>query len=110
MSPVRFDWGAVKINIVQSISCTLCYTYFMVEIPHIWRDWARNLQRWGVEQAAASLLEAAGPLTAVLAQVVYLGQPLLGRLVSPDSMAALASMLEEPAQTKAFAELLREAS
>jgi hypothetical protein len=92
------------------MSGSLCYTYFMVETPQIWRDWARNLHRWGMEQGAAALLEAAGPLTTLLAQVVYLGQPVLGRLVSPASMAALAAMLEEPAQTKAFAEFLREAS
>ena len=88
----------------------MCYTYFMVETPLIWREWARNLQRWRMEQGTAVLLEAAGPLTSLLAQVVYLSQPLLGRLVSPESMVALATMLEEPAQTKAFAEFLRKAS
>ena len=82
----------------------------MVENPHIWQDWARNLHRWGVDGGAAVLLDAAGPLTMLLAQVVYIGQPLLGKLVPSDSMTALASMLEEPAQTKAFINLLREAS
>ncbi|OGO40630.1 MAG: hypothetical protein A2Z49_06435 [Chloroflexi bacterium RBG_19FT_COMBO_56_12] len=88
----------------------MCYTYFMVENPHIWHTWARNLHRWGVEEGAATLLDAAGPLTMLLAQFVYISQPLLGRLVSPESMDALTNMLEEPAQTKAFVEILREAS
>jgi hypothetical protein len=82
----------------------------MAENPHIWHTWASNLHRWGVKDGAAVLLEAAGPLTMLLAQLVYLSQPLLGKSVSGDSLNALASMLEEPAQTKAFVEILREAS
>ena len=88
----------------------LCYTYFMSENPHIWHIWARNLHRWGVQDGAAALLDAAGPLTMLLAQVIYIGQPLLGKLVSSDSVTALLTMLEEPAQTKAFINILREAS
>jgi hypothetical protein len=82
----------------------------MADNPHIWRIWAKNLHRWGMRDSAATLLDAAGPLTMLLAQFIYISQPLLGKLVSPDSMTALASMLEEPAQTKAFVEILREAS
>jgi hypothetical protein len=82
----------------------------MSENPHIWHVWARNLHRWGIKDGAALVLDAAGPLTMLLAQFVTIGQPLLGRLVSPESMTALVGMLEEPAQTKAFVEILREAS
>ena len=82
----------------------------MAENPHIWHVWAKNLHRWGMEDGAATLLDAAGPLTMLLAQFVYVSQPLLGRLVSPESIEALADMLEEPSQTKAFVETLREAS
>jgi hypothetical protein len=82
----------------------------MAENPHIWHIWAKNLHRWGVKEGTAMLLDVAGPLTMLLAQFVYLSQPLLGRLVSSDSMTALVTMLEEPAQTKAFIEILREAS
>ena len=82
----------------------------MAENPHIWHVWANNLHRWGMEDGAATLLDAAGPLTMLLAQFVYVSQPLLGRLVSPESIEALADMLEEPTHTKAFIETLREAS
>lgn len=82
----------------------------MSEYPHIWQTWAQNLHRWGVKEGAATLLDAAGPLTMLLAQIIYISQPLLGRLVSPESMTALAAMLEEPSQTRAFVETLREAS
>lgn len=82
----------------------------MAENPHIWHTWASNLHRWGLQDGTAVLLEIAGPLTMLLAQVVYIGQPLFGKLVSADSMTALVTMLEEPAQTKAFVKILREAS
>ena len=41
-----------------------------------WRTWARVLHRWGLENAAASVLEALGPLAVVGAQLVYLTQPI----------------------------------
>jgi hypothetical protein len=76
---------------------------------HIWEEWSQNLQRWGLRQPAAALLEAAGPLTILGAQAVYLIQPLVGRPASEEALAALAGLLEEPDQTRAFAQYLREA-
>lgn len=82
----------------------------MVENPHIWHVWARNLHRWGMEAGAAILLEAAGPLTMLLAQFIYISQPLLGKVISSESLDALSQMLEEPTQTKEFIKVLREAA
>ncbi len=73
-----------------------------------WEPWAHFLQRFEMEKPAAFLLEAAGPLTILLAQVVYLGQPLLGRSKNRADWEALAGMLEDPAQAKAFANYLKE--
>jgi hypothetical protein len=70
--------------------------------------WADLLQGWGVHQVAAALLEAAGPLNLVGAQLVYLSQPVLNSLVDDDSLSSLAGMLEEPDQTKTFIQILRE--
>jgi hypothetical protein len=42
-----------------------------------WRIWADHLQYWGLDEFAAGVLEAAGPFNLILAQLVYLGQPLL---------------------------------
>lgn len=81
----------------------------MREIPNVWHKWADNLHRLGVEEGAAVLLDLAGPLTLLIAQVIYVGQPLFGRLISTDSLSELTTMLEEPSQTKAFIAFLREA-
>ena len=72
------------------------------------QNWASRLQQWRVHQLAAALLEASGPLKLVGAQLVYLGQPLLGGLVANEQLDALAHMLEEPAQTNNFIRYLRE--
>jgi len=42
----------------------------------IWQIWAENLNRWGVKDLTATILEALGPLSLLGAQIVYVGQPL----------------------------------
>ena len=74
----------------------------------VWKSWAQTLQRNGAGDWAASLLEAAGPLTVLGAQLVYLGRPLAGGLIPDRQMDALANLLEEPALAQAFAAYLRE--
>jgi hypothetical protein len=73
-----------------------------------WGSWARFLQRFEMERPAAYLLEAAGPLSILLAQAVILGQPLLSDPLKRERWAALAEMLENPAEAKAFASFLKE--
>jgi len=80
----------------------------MHDSQHFWQEWARILHRWGVRDIVASLLEAFGPLSMLGAQLVYLGQPLLGRVAPDDQVVALAHMLENRADTEAFIHLLRE--
>ncbi len=75
---------------------------------HIWRVWASVLQRLGVLDLSISVLETTGPLIIVAAQVVYFCQPLIRWLVSPEQSQALAEMLEEPARTKEFTNMLKE--
>jgi hypothetical protein len=75
---------------------------------HIWRVWAENAHRWGLSNWAASLLEAAGPLSIVGAQMVYLTQPVLSPFFPDGQLHALAQLLEEPEQARSFAALLRE--
>jgi hypothetical protein len=74
----------------------------------ILQNWASRLQQWRMHQFAAALLEASGPLRLVGAQLVYLGQPVLGGFVARDQLTMLAEMLEEPSQTKTFIRYLRE--
>jgi hypothetical protein len=75
---------------------------------HIWRVWADRAHRWGLGDWAASLLEGVGPLSVLGAQAVYLAQPLLTPLIPEGHLDALANLLEEPEQARAFTAMLRE--
>lgn len=77
---------------------------------YIWRVWSDFLHRWGMQEWIASLLEAAGPVTYLGAQTVYIGQPILRAALPDDHMKALARLLEDPTQTRAFSAYLREVS
>ncbi len=68
-----------------------------------WPGWVERLRGLGLDQAAAAVLDGAGPLGLILAQVVYLGQPFFGR-----QAGALAHLLENQCEAQAFAALLRE--
>ena len=68
-----------------------------------WSKWAESLRRLKLDGLAAWFLEAAGPLTVLGAQAVYLTQPFLGE----KQLHSLAAMLEEDEETQAFARYLR---
>ncbi|OQY36078.1 MAG: hypothetical protein DRI56_10215 [Chloroflexota bacterium] len=72
-----------------------------------WHEWADKLYRWNLSEIAASFLEAAGPLTLLGAQAIYLGQPLLTTFTAPESIQSLAELLETPAKKQEFIEILR---
>ena len=80
----------------------------MGEERQYWPGWVQFLQRWGLRQPASIFLEAAGPLTVVLAQMLYFGQPLLGRPTAAIQWQALAEMLENRSESQSFAAYLRE--
>lgn len=73
----------------------------------IWKIWIRHLKQWGMQEFAASVLEAAGPINLVGAQLVYVSQPLLDGIFPADHLRAFAGLLEEPEQTEAFVKTLR---
>lgn len=75
---------------------------------HIWRVWADTLHRWGLNNIVSSFLEAAGPLTLMGAQAVYLTQPLLSGILPAAHMQAMVEMLEDSDQTRSFVDYLRE--
>jgi hypothetical protein len=81
----------------------------MDENQHIWIGWSRVLRRWGINNGVASVLEEAGGFSLLVAQFVYLGQPLLSGLISARSLQALAQVLENPAEKREFISFLREA-
>jgi hypothetical protein len=70
-----------------------------------WKDWARKLHKLGLSNLVSALLENGGAFAALIAQSLYVAQPVLESIVPVQS---LTRMLDDPNQTKAFAELLRE--
>lgn len=74
----------------------------------IWKNWAERIQKMGLQNFAAALLEATGPLNLIGAQMVYLGQPMLNSMIEDKHLQALANFLEEPEQTKAFIKFLKD--
>jgi hypothetical protein len=72
-----------------------------------WPIWAQKLQRWGVSEPIAALLDAAGPLSALAAQAIYLGQPLFGSTAAEGGWSAAAEMLANPQESRTFASFLR---
>ncbi|MGZ6346471.1 MAG: hypothetical protein ACXWNC_02720 [Anaerolineales bacterium] len=73
-----------------------------------WPSWAEFLRRRGLEGLAAWALEAAGPLTVLGAQALYLGGPLLRPALSKGFIEAFADLLEDHSEAQAFAAFLRE--
>jgi len=86
----------------------LCYTYRVNSNQHIWQVWNESLHRWGLDDLAALILDAMGPLNLLGAQVVYLSQPFLGQFLPEGHWDALAELLENPGQTQAFSAYLRQ--
>lgn len=95
---------------MQELIGNLCYTHKMNEDRHIWQVWQKALHRWGGTAWAAWFLQAVGPLSILGAQLVYLTQPVLNILMPQGHLNALAQLLEEPEQVKAFVNYLREES
>lgn len=81
----------------------------MDENQPIWESWARALQHWGIRDIVASLLETAGSLSVLAAQVLYLSQPLFTGAISIRALKAAAQTLENPVDRQKFVSILREA-
>jgi hypothetical protein len=73
-----------------------------------WSTWAAFLRERRLDGLAAWLLDAAGPLTVLIAQVLYLGGPLFRPTFSSLQVNGLAGLLEDPQQARDFAAFLRE--
>jgi len=79
----------------------------VTENRHIWNTWAETLHRWGMQEAAAVMIEAAEPLGYLGAQAVYLSQPFLSAVFPEEHVTALADLLDSPENTQSFTLLLR---
>lgn len=72
-----------------------------------WTGWARTLQRLRMKGITLALLDGAGPLKLVIAQLILAGTPFLDRAGS-DQWQAAAEMLEDSKTSSDFASFLRE--
>ncbi len=70
-----------------------------------WPAWLDSLQRQNLDGLVGWLLEAAGPLKVIAAQLLYVGQPLLPAPAA--QLYALAHLLEEEDEARDFAALLK---
>lgn len=75
-----------------------------------WPEWARFLHHSGLAEIVASLLYSAGPLNIFLAQLLYAGRPLVGRVVSTERFDALVNVFEDQEESRSFAAFIREES
>ncbi len=73
-----------------------------------WPEWARFLQQSGLSEIVAALLEAAGPLNILLAQMVQAGQPLLSQVIAQERLQALVTLFEDQEESRSFATFIRE--
>jgi len=73
-----------------------------------WSKWAQFLQRYKMQELAAVLLEASGPLKLFMAQGVYLSQPFIRGTMPGGEWDALALLLEDEQESRSFIQYLRE--
>jgi len=71
-----------------------------------WSQWTESLRRLGLDGLVAWLLEASGPINILGAQLLYIGQPFVSHQAS-DGIRALANLLEQEDEMRAFVALLK---
>lgn len=71
-----------------------------------WHRWAESLRRYQLHDLVASFLEAGSPLALLGAQAIYFS----GGFFRNNQLDALAEMLENESETRAFVSFLNEGS
>lgn len=74
----------------------------MESTREFWRRWAETLRQYQLHHQTASFLEAGSPLALLGAQALYFS----GGFIKSDQLTALAAMLEDEEETRAFASFL----
>lgn len=72
-----------------------------------WETWAKSLYKWQLQQLAAAALEALGPVNLLIAQLIYISQPVLSFFLPPEDTRAFALTLENPADTALLINIIR---
>lgn len=74
----------------------------MKSTREFWQRWDESLRRYKLHDLVASILEAGSPLALLGAQAIYFS----GGFIRNDQLTALATMLEEESEARAFASFL----
>ncbi|MCB9111934.1 MAG: hypothetical protein H6634_11875 [Anaerolineales bacterium] len=74
----------------------------MKSTREFWQRWAESLRRYQLHSLVASFLEAGSPFALLGAQAIYFG----GGFIKNDQLDAIAGMLEDENETRAFAAFL----
>lgn len=74
----------------------------MKSTREFWQRWAESLRRYQLHDLVASFLEAGSPLALLGAQAIYFS----GGFVKNEQLNALATLLEDDNETRAFATFL----
>lgn len=72
-----------------------------------WIYWARILRRRNLSEPIAIILESAGPMMILLAQLIYIGQPLMENILPIGQWGKIAEMLNTREESRKFATFLR---
>ncbi len=80
----------------------------MKDYHHIWLQWAKMLHRWGFDRLGYLLLAEFGSLAILLAQGIYLVEPMLQPHKARETLRALGELLEDEGNRDWFAHLLEE--
>ena len=76
----------------------------------LWIKWEQSLQHWKLREPLLFVLEALGPFSEILAQLVYVGQPVFGRILTQEDWNAFTTILEDREERDSFINFLREES
>jgi hypothetical protein len=72
-----------------------------------WSEWAETLRVRGIDGFVAWILEAAGPLNILGAQLLYIARPLIFNPSWDQRAQAVAHLLEDEEESRAFIEYLK---
>lgn len=80
----------------------MLYSQLMKSSRKYWLRWAETLRRYRLHELTAALLEAGSPFALIGAQALYFGRG----LIENEQITALAEMLEDDGEARAFASFL----
>jgi hypothetical protein len=76
----------------------------------VWQEWITRIQSWWLANLCATLMDGLSPIALLSAQVLYLGQPIIGPFLATRQLNGLIDLLEDPQAYQVFTHELRKAA